>query len=816
MTFNFGGMDNRVFSGGGFQYNQHTFQEVVVETAAGNAEATTGGVQINIIPRDGGNVFSGSMSAEFTGPKLTSDNVDDGLRRRGLTSAPSVREYYDVGGGIGGPIQRDKLWFFASAKWEDRSQYQVGNYYNKLQGTLFYEPDLSRPAYDRTFSKDLGLRLTWQSAARHKIAGSYTVHPACQCTFAILEQVSPLFAPEATAEHHYNPQGLGVLSYTYPATNRVLFEFDASRSQYFRNQKRLPETGFNTISVTDQALNLVYGSRRTGYQTLEDIRWHERVSMSYITGTHNFKVGVDLNQFSQGRKHYVNADMVNQAISYVFRDRVPNSVRIHTGPWGPYQEAYEHAAYVNDQWTIRRLTLNMGLRYAVYDATIPAIHLPAGPYVPARDLPEVKRSPHFENLSPRLGAAYDLFGTGRTALKVALGRYPFRNTGVAINRPVDNMPQFTDRSWNDANRNYVPDCDLRNPLANGECGPWSNRRFGQTNVTDTRFADDAREGFNVEAYNWQGSVQVQHELRQNLGISVGYFRTWYGGFQALDNELLTPADFDPYCITAPTDSRLPADVSGRRFCDLFDIKRERFGQVSNVRTQAKHYGDISEVFNGVDIAVNGRFTDRATLQGGVSVGRMVTDYCLTIDSPGGGVGQPGTLFAGTPEGAALNLANRDTRPGFCHVKRPWGSSTQVKLQAVYQLPWDFQASAVYQNIPGFPIRARYVASNAEIAPSLGRNLAACPAATGACNQTVEIDLIPNNTIYGERIKQIDLRLSRFIGLGGSTRVQTNFDIYNILNENTVLNENTRLGPTWRNAIQIMGGRVIKLGAQLNF
>src|SRR5215510_4335084 len=157
MTYNFGGMDSRVFSGGGFQYNAHTFQEVVVETAAGSAEATTGGVQINIIPKDGGNLFSGTVSAEITGPKLQFSNLNDDLRDRGMTAAGAVRRYSDIGGGIGGPIRRERLWFFTAARWEDRSLYQAGNYYNKRQGTVFYEPDLSRPAYNHDYSKDASL-----------------------------------------------------------------------------------------------------------------------------------------------------------------------------------------------------------------------------------------------------------------------------------------------------------------------------------------------------------------------------------------------------------------------------------------------------------------------------------------------------------------------------------------------------------------------------------------------------------------------------------------------------------------------------------
>jgi Carboxypeptidase regulatory-like domain len=813
MTYNFGGMDSRVFSGGGFQYNAATFEEVVVETAAGSAEATTGGVQINIIPKDGGNILAGNVSTEVTGPKLQSDNLNDKLRARGLTAAGAVRRYYDISGGVGGPIKRDRLWFFSAVRWEDRSLYQAGNYYNKRQGTVFYEPDLSRPAYNHDFSRDASVRLTWQAAAKHKIVGMYTDHPACQCTFQLLEQVSPIFAPEAVAEHRYNPQYLTTAHYTSPLTDRLLIEADFSKSRYNREQRRIPGTGYDAISVTDTGLNLRYGSRSTLYQRLNDEREHERVSVSYITGTHNFKAGADLNQYSQGLKHYDDPFLVNHAISYTFRNQLPVSVSIYTGPYGPYQEGFENGVYAQDQWTMRRLTLNLGLRYTVYDMTIPESHLAAGPYVPARDFPEVKHSPRWENLSPRVGAAYDLFGTGKTALKVALGRYAQRNTGVAVNLPVSNQPTSTTIAWGDANGNFVPDCDLRNPLANGECGAWGDRSFGQVREGNTRFADDALGGFNKENYNWQGNVSVQQQLRANVGLAVGYFRTWYGAFQALDNTLVTPADYDPFCITAPTDSRLPGSVSGKQFCGIYDINPAKFGQINNVRTLASRYGKMSEVFDGVDVTIGARFGKGGQVQGGLATGRTVTDNCgLKIDSPS-------TATVGSPAGAALALPVTDLRPGFCDVSRPWSSSTQVKFSVVYPLPWDFQVSSIYQNIPGVPIRASYVATNAEIRPSLGRHLAACPSQTAAtCNQTVTVDLIPPFSLYGDRIQQVDLRFTRSLRLG-SRKLQGNFDIYNILNANTIQNEQATYSNTnnqWRNAIQIMGGRLVKFSAQLTF
>jgi hypothetical protein len=353
-----------------------------------------------------------------------------------------------------------------------------------------------------------------------------------------------------------------------------------------------------------------------------------------------------------------------------------------------------------------------------------------------------------------------------------------------------------------------------NPAPNGECGQWSDLSFGRVSGGNTHRAADALSGYNQQNYNWQGSVSVQHQLRRNMGLTVAYFRTWYGGFLAVDNQAVTPADFDPFCITAPADPRLPASVSGQPFCGLYDVKPQKFGLIDNLVTRALHYGEQSEVFSGLDVLINARFGRGGQIQGGLGTGRTVLDNCFSIDSPS-------TLVAGQPVavGGVLVVPTQDARPGFCHISQPWGAATQVKFSAVYPLPWETQISATYQNAPGFPIAASYVASNEEVKRSLGRNLAACPSQTAAtCNQTVTIDLIPANTLFDDRIQQFDLRVSRTFSMGRS-RLRGNFDVYNVFNASTILNEQTRYSTQnnqWLNAVQIMGARLLKFSAQLTF
>ena len=177
--------------------------------------------------------------------------------------------------------------------------------------------------------------------------------------------------------------------------------------------------------------------------------------------------------------------------------------------------------------------------------------------------------PHWTNLSPRVGAAYDLFGNGRTAVKFSLGRYPVQTEQAASN-PARNRTGTVNRTWNDLNRNYWPDCELGNPAANGGVRALVEPQFRKAEPRTRSMRTTRLEGFNRAAHHFEATVSVQHELAPGIGLNVGYYRTWYGGFLAMENLAAGAADYDEFCITAPTDSRL-GPYSGREVCGLYDV-----------------------------------------------------------------------------------------------------------------------------------------------------------------------------------------------------------------------------------------------------
>src|SRR2546426_6503187 len=212
----------------------------------------------------------------------------------------------------------------------------------------------------------------------------------------------------------------------------------------------------------------------------------------------------------------------------------------------------------------------------------------------------------WKDITPRMGAVYDLFGTGKTALRVTLNKYVDGQTGggatgATFGDPVTNLVTSTTRNWVDANQDFVPDCNFTNPLANGECLAMANANFG-TNILRTAYEPKTLQGWGTRGYNWEFSLGAQHEVLPRVSLDVGYFRRIYGNFYATDNLALALSDFTAFSITAPPDSRLPGG-GGYLVSGLYNLNPAKFGiPENNYVTPASNYGTQIEHWNGVDIA----------------------------------------------------------------------------------------------------------------------------------------------------------------------------------------------------------------------
>ena len=780
-------------------YNLAAYQEVVVDAGGFSTEHREGGVRISLIPRDGGNTFSGSFYTAFANGSMQGDNFSQDLQDRGLGTPNSIKKLLDLNPAFGGPIVQDRVWFHATARYSNAWNFATV-FFNKNAGNpdvWTYEPDTSRgPAADEVTIEHGNGRVTWQATPRNKLAVTYDISDVCSCPNGL----TGTLAPEASQWVNYRPAKKQLSGqWTIPFSNRLLLETTIYRHwASFARQDENPyfQSGsVKLIAVREQSNNMRY----RGVAAVTDFfakTFYTRAILSYITGAHALKVGfVGASARSERFERNVDAN-----VEFRFRNGVPNQLTLVARPQvGVANMDADHGLFVEDRWTLNRLTLTGGLRYDYFKLSFPDQRIGPTEFTPDRNVVIPKADgPRWHDISPRGSLALDVFGDGKTALKANLGRYmggeAVSGTLFANAAPTNRLVTRTSRSWSDANRDFVPDCDQLNPAANGECGRWSNANFGST-IPAVEFDPDVLSGQGKRRYNWQFSAGVQRELIPQVSLDVSYWRTSFGNFIVTQNRAYGPADFDEFSITAPVDPGLPGG-GGHVVPGLFDLKPEAFGRAyDGLVTFADNFGKQTEVWNGVDVTVNARPRPGVLLQGGTTTERQTTDNCEVV-----------RLAAGEPPSRGTRLPAYNPGQLHCDVKGTF--LTRLKLLGSFTVPRiGVQVTGSLQNLPGPEIAADYTASNAEIRPSLGRNLAG-----RARNRTVNI--IEPRTLYGERVTQLDLRIGKLLRFG-PIRATTSLDLYNVFNSSAVLVQNNRFA-TWQRPQRILNARYAQVVVQLNY
>jgi hypothetical protein len=468
--------------------------------------------------------------------------------------------------------------------------------------------------------------------------------------------------------------------------------------------------------------------------------------------------------------------------------------------------------YGQDQWTTGRLTLQGGVRYDHLLTSYPESRVGGAGYTAAaaKEIVYPSRSTqgvNWDDVTPRMGIAYDLFGTGKTAIKMNLGKYmeafSATNTDLDLN-PLVRTAISTTRTWSDVNHDYVANCDLSNPNKNGECGDMDNKSLGKE-AFQRSYDPNYVTGYGVRPYNWGLGISVQQEVAPRVSVNVGYFRNWWGNWYVVDNRATSLADYTPFSINAPVDPRLPGG-GGQTINGLYNLVPDKVGLVDELAQSANNFAKQSENWQGVDVNLVARLRNGLTVQGGTSTGRRLQDSCaVRAVLPELGAGPSGLAnnsIGGSTAGNAMSVVNP-----YCRVVEPY--QTQIRGLATYTIPVvGVQFSGTWSSTPGPDLAANYTVTNDVAFPSLGRNLS---------SGNVTVNLIRPGTFYADRRNNIDFRIAKVMRYG-RTRTQVGMDIYNATNTDVVTTYNQTFVPggAWLTPTAIQPARYVKVSAQVEF
>jgi hypothetical protein len=790
----------------GLSANDSSTQELTYDIGALSAEIAGGGIRINIIPKEGGNRFSGTGFASYASHAWQSDNLDDDLKGRGITAIDGLHRLYDSSIGFGGPIKRDKLWFWLSQKYWGTDLLRANDYWSSDPFANTYTPDLSRQAIDDQWNESADVRLTWQMSQRNKISAYYNFAPRATPHWT----TTSLRPPEAANLQRIYLNHFETLVFRSAVSSRMLIEAGAGNLTEDWTREPIPD-GPSSLryAITESANGRNFRAYSANFShNITEVRSF-RSSLSYVTGSHAFKFGWTM-QSGPSRTNSWHGPLDLKPgelgdISLTFLNGNPTGVTVYATPYTTLENLdADLGLFAQDQWAVGRLTLNLALRYDWMKNSVPAQDVQGGTWLAPRYFDAIENVPNWKDIGPRVGVAYDVFGNGRTAVKATVSRYVTTNSvGFArLVNPINTTVNSTTRPWTDANNDLLPQLS--------ELGALGNTNFGK--VTPATFYDDAlREGWGVRPGNWEYSGGFQHELRSGVGVDVAYFRRSYFNHYALLNEAQVPGDFTPYCITAPIDPRLPGDVSGKQLCGFYDVDPLKYGVFQNHAVDFDQHGDGRQSFNGLDVQANARLSRNAFLTGGFSTGRLAYNFCegeyvgsvSTVSLPQGG---------GVATGETFNFPNKR----FCDTTYPF--QTQAKIAGAYTFPHEIQVSSTFQSYPGPQITANWTA-NASVATVAGGGTLNRPLAGGV--RTIVIPLVAPGAMYGERRNQLDVRVARNFRFQNGRRLQVLFDVYNVANTNAVVNQNNAYSAAgtpngWLTPTNIVIGRFFKMGTQITF
>jgi hypothetical protein len=791
-----GMMVNGLMSDGAVQsyFNDQMNQEVAYQTSGIGAETSAGGVRLNMIPKEGGNRFSGSFTGAYRPGQWQGNNLSDRLQAGhpdfvpavpGLTLGNATDRIMDFTAGEGGPILKNKLWFYLSARY-----YSVNNFIAQTQ-----LPDGSQGIDDQFIKSVLG-RVTWQVSPRNKFSAyddeidKYRGH-----------DMQALFDPDTAATVWNSPAyHTNQAKWTSTVNSRLLIDAGfSSNLEYYTNEYRegvakLRNTPEWFAGASRSELDL--GGRKTAATVQlahNPARYNVQAAATYVTGTHNIKVGFQRTWGTFTHSYDANADLTQQyrsnttGVPYT----VPNSVVIRNTPLVLFGERlnYDLGIFAQDSWTLKRLTVNAGLRWEALNAQVLAGDSPAGRFVPARHFDAIENLPDWKDWAPRFAAVYDLFGNAKTAVKFSLNRYnQQRTTGIADSYNALVSATSASLAWTDLNKDDIAQgargcvyqsagCEINFAQLSSNFGTAALNRYGNFPRT----------------WNLERAVEVQHELLPRLSVSGAWFHGDFHNLTATYHTEWTHADYTPIQIFNPM-SGTPITIYNRSAAansrpadnlDTFDPARKR-------------------IYNSYSTEFRWRLGRGAQMFGGLSVERELNVNCTNPDNPN-----------------SLRFCDeRHLEDGF---SIPWRKN--LRLAGSYPAPFGITISGSLQSNRGVAIGTATTGSASYAVGATTRYPANCPSPCPAgalvvgpalTVTTLTVPLVPYLVNVADRINQLDLKASRTFRMrNGRMTVAPSVELFNLINPDQIVSfvSTSFATSSYLRPNSIVQGRIIGLSVQ---
>jgi hypothetical protein len=734
-------------------FNDAMNSEVSYQTSGINADTSAGGVRLNMIPREGGNRFSGDFKMASRPGAWQGDNLTDRHQAAGLTAGNATDRIIDYTFSLGGPIMKDRLWFFTSARY-----FSVNNF---IADTF---TDDGSQGIDDQFIRSAMARLTWQVSPRNKLSGYFDEVDKYRG-----HDMQSYFDPETAATQWFSPAyHTAQVKWTSTISSSLLFEGGWSNNiEYYTNsyqdgigQPRGSAGWFAGASRSELDLS----GRKTA-ATVETTQSPERqnlqASLTYVTGSHNVKGGW---QWTWGDFYHTvdaNADLTQQyrSTSTGTRFTVPDTVVIRNTPLAKYGERlnYDMGFYIQDSWRATdRLTVNAGIRYEMVNAKVHAATAPAGRFVPERRFEEITNVPNWKDWAPRFAVVYDLFGSGKTAIKYSLNRYnQSRTTGIASNyNPL--LSQTATLQWRDVNGNDIADgtrgctgyprvdCEINFATLSPNFGIAALNTYGEYPRT----------------WNLESGLEVQHEVMTGFSLSGSWYKGFFRNIPVTINQAYTYADYVPYTLYnvltgAPFTAYARQVTRATRNLDTYDPEREREYEAYVIEFKARPGRGIQ-------------------MFGGFTLDRQLEKNCTSPDDP-----NFGTTTAGFCDEFALDIPWKKGFKMSAHVPVRWG----INVSMAFQSNESPNSSRVMTATRG---ATRYPASCPAPCP-VGQVI--LPSNVFVAQSTLTVNLVPSPAAFVERINQLDFKVQKTFRYGRMSVIPT-YEVFNVNNSDAIISYQT--------------------------